>query len=169
MGDRLETLHRRNAPRTMCIAFRVENFGVWVSALEATQGQMDGFFSRLPYKCHLEEVASVGDWLKICPQLDSKVAKRCHPGVELGANLRCAVQVHPGELIFRAGSATKLTTRFGLTRICITIFIAGFRKKNIVPWEDNSRMPSPETIDSSGAIHPGLLVLSRSVWGEAIS
>jgi len=31
------------------------------SALEATQGQIDGFFSQLPYKCHLEEVASVGD------------------------------------------------------------------------------------------------------------
>jgi hypothetical protein len=29
--------------------------------LEATQGQMDGFFSQLPYECHLEEVASVGD------------------------------------------------------------------------------------------------------------
>ena len=28
-------------------------------ALEATQGQMDGFFSQLPYKCHLEEVASL--------------------------------------------------------------------------------------------------------------
>ena len=27
---------------------------------EATQGQMDMFLSRLPYKCHLEEVASVG-------------------------------------------------------------------------------------------------------------
>ena len=32
-----------------------------VTDLEATQGQMDGFFSQLPYKCHLEEVASVGD------------------------------------------------------------------------------------------------------------
>ena len=32
-----------------------------VSALEAIQGQMDGFFSQLPYKCHLEEVASVGN------------------------------------------------------------------------------------------------------------
>ena len=32
------------------------------AALEATQGQMDGFFSQLSYKCHLEEVASVGDW-----------------------------------------------------------------------------------------------------------
>ena len=30
-------------------------------ALEATQGQMDGSFSELPYKCHLEKVASVGD------------------------------------------------------------------------------------------------------------
>ena len=27
------------------------------SALEATQGQMGGFFSQLPYKYHLEEVA----------------------------------------------------------------------------------------------------------------
>ena len=31
------------------------------AALEATQGQMDGFFSPLPYECHLEEMASVGD------------------------------------------------------------------------------------------------------------
>jgi len=31
------------------------------SALEATQGQMDGFLGQLPYKCYLEEVASVGD------------------------------------------------------------------------------------------------------------
>jgi len=29
------------------------------TALEATQGQMDGFFSQLPYRCYLEEVASV--------------------------------------------------------------------------------------------------------------
>ena len=26
------------------------------SALEATHGQMDGLWSQLPYKCHLEEV-----------------------------------------------------------------------------------------------------------------
>ena len=32
-----------------------------VSALEATQGQIDGFFSRITCKCHLKEVASVGD------------------------------------------------------------------------------------------------------------
>ena len=43
------------------------------AALEATQGQMDGSLSQLPYKCHLEEVASVGNWLKICPRLDSRV------------------------------------------------------------------------------------------------
>ena len=30
-------------------------------ALEATQAQMDGFFSQLPYKCRLEEVTSVRD------------------------------------------------------------------------------------------------------------
>ena len=34
---------------------------------------MDGFFSQLPCKCLLEEVASVGDCLNDCPQLDSRV------------------------------------------------------------------------------------------------
>ena len=29
--------------------------------LEATQGQNDGFFSQLPYKCYLEEAASAGN------------------------------------------------------------------------------------------------------------
>jgi hypothetical protein len=28
--------------------------------LEVTQGQMGGFFGQLPYKCHLEEVVSLG-------------------------------------------------------------------------------------------------------------
>ena len=49
--------------------------GASVPALEATQGQMDGFFGQLLYKCHLDEAASVGDWLEICPQLDSRVAR----------------------------------------------------------------------------------------------
>jgi len=31
------------------------------TSLEATQGQIDGFFSQLPYKCHQNRVASVGD------------------------------------------------------------------------------------------------------------
>ena len=31
------------------------------STLEATQGQMDAFFSQLPFKCYLLEVACVGD------------------------------------------------------------------------------------------------------------
>jgi len=31
------------------------------TTLEATQRQMDGFFSQLPYKCHHNRVASVGD------------------------------------------------------------------------------------------------------------
>ena len=42
--------------------------------LEATQGQNDSLFSQLPYKCYLEEVASVGDWLKICPWVTSRAA-----------------------------------------------------------------------------------------------
>ena len=37
------------------------------SALEATKGSNDSCSSQLPYKCYLEEVASVGDRLKICP------------------------------------------------------------------------------------------------------
>jgi len=45
-------------------------------ALKATQGQMGGFLSQLPYKCHLEEVVSVEDCLEICPQLDSWVASQ---------------------------------------------------------------------------------------------
>ena len=44
------------------------------AALEATQGQMNGVSSQLPYKCHLEEVASVGDCLQICPQIDYRVS-----------------------------------------------------------------------------------------------
>ena len=31
------------------------------TTLEATQGQMDGFFSQLSFKCYLLEVATVGD------------------------------------------------------------------------------------------------------------
>ena len=31
------------------------------TVLEATQGQIDSFFSQLSYKYHLEEVASMGD------------------------------------------------------------------------------------------------------------
>ena len=48
--------------------------GTFQSALDATQGQIDGFFSQLPYKCQLEEVASVGDSLEICPWVASSVA-----------------------------------------------------------------------------------------------
>jgi len=45
------------------------------TALGAAQGQIDGFLSQLPNRCHLEEMASVGYWLMICPELDSKVKK----------------------------------------------------------------------------------------------
>ena len=43
------------------------------STLETTHGQMGGFFSQLPFKCHLPEVASVADWLKICPWVAFRV------------------------------------------------------------------------------------------------
>ena len=32
-----------------------------LSTLEKTQGQIDGFFSQLPCKCHQNQVAFVGD------------------------------------------------------------------------------------------------------------
>ena len=47
------------------------------AALEASQWQMDGLCSQFPYKCHLEEVASVGDCLEIFPQLYSRVDVKC--------------------------------------------------------------------------------------------
>jgi len=69
------------------------------TALEATQGQMDDFFSQLTYKCHQHRMASVGDLLKIRPWVTSRVAAcsgiitagtctACR--VFLGAPLRCA-------------------------------------------------------------------------------
>jgi hypothetical protein len=46
------------------------------TTLETTQGPKDGLFSLLPFKCHLPEVASVGDWLNICPWVASRVESR---------------------------------------------------------------------------------------------
>ena len=43
-------------------------------ALEATRGQMDGFFSQLPYKCHLAEV----EWNLW--EIDSRFALNLTPG-----------------------------------------------------------------------------------------
>ena len=45
------------------------------STLEATQGQIDGFLSQLPFRYCLSEVASVGDWLKICSWAESRVVQ----------------------------------------------------------------------------------------------
>ena len=46
-------------------ASQVEQIEPWAlgtkPTLEATQGQIDGFFGQLPYKCHQNRVASVGD------------------------------------------------------------------------------------------------------------
>ena len=49
------------------------DFNEYPPALEATQGQMDCFVRQLSCKCHLKEDASVEDWPKISPQLDSRV------------------------------------------------------------------------------------------------
>jgi len=53
-------------------------------ALEATQGQIHGFFSQLPKKCHQNRVASVGGSLKICPWVTSRV------DIQRNLNLSCA-------------------------------------------------------------------------------
>ena len=50
------------------------------STLKKTQGQIDGFFSQLPFKCYLPEVASVGDRLKICPRVASRVVSGAKTG-----------------------------------------------------------------------------------------
>jgi len=46
----MESVRRIRFLRPLCVA-----------TLEATQGQIDGFFRQLPYKCHQNRVASVGD------------------------------------------------------------------------------------------------------------
>ena len=43
------------------------------STLETTQGRIGGFFSQLPFKCFLPEVASVGNRFTICPWTASRV------------------------------------------------------------------------------------------------
>ena len=43
------------------------------TTLEAIQGQIAGFFGQVPYKCHQNRVASVGDGLKICSWVTSRV------------------------------------------------------------------------------------------------
>jgi len=60
----LRPAHHTPRPTYLSISFFLVH-GSWCrvqeSALEASHSQMDGFFSQLPYKCHLEEVASLGD------------------------------------------------------------------------------------------------------------
>ena len=77
-------------------------------ALEAAQGQMDGFFCQLPYACHFEEVASVGDCLEICPQLDSRVEGfGCPHG---GLQPAFQKSTGPEKIDFQALSARMLVT-----------------------------------------------------------
>ena len=49
------------------------------STLEATQGQIDGLFRQLRYKCHQNREASVGDSLEICPWVTSRVVSEYNP------------------------------------------------------------------------------------------
>ena len=59
VDSRLFILHALS--RDAChVNWRVPDVGV-VAALEATRGEMDGLLSQLPYKSHLEEVASLED------------------------------------------------------------------------------------------------------------
>ena len=59
--------HPRARPAASCCN------GSILSALEATQGQMDVFSSQLPYKCHQNRVTYVGDGLKIFSWVTSRV------------------------------------------------------------------------------------------------
>ena len=63
--------------------------GEEAAALEATQGQNDSFFSQLPYKYYLEEVAAVGDCLTISLRVG---------GGQTAARFPCArnIQGNPG-------------------------------------------------------------------------
>ena len=61
------------------------------ATLEATQGQIDGFFSHLPFKCHQNRVASVADCLEICPRVTSREGTVTRGGVA-GADFRRLVQ-----------------------------------------------------------------------------
>ena len=55
---------------------------------------MNDFFSQLPYKCHLEKLASLGHCLQICPQFDCRVAGRA-PGCTDAACLVCPIDPTP--------------------------------------------------------------------------
>ena len=67
LGSQVKTSkHVELFPRRSAAAGHLPN-------LEAPQKQIDGFLSKLPYKCHHTRVASVGDGLKICPQVTSRV------------------------------------------------------------------------------------------------
>ena len=64
----------------------------WVAVLEATKRQINGFFSQLPYECHLKEAASVGDYLSRCalhsPGWGAPPAERVGQGWRQGSLLR---------------------------------------------------------------------------------
>ena len=55
------------------VTFPSDRFPPPLPTLEATQGQIDAFFSQLPFKRYLPEIVSVGYGLVICPWVASRV------------------------------------------------------------------------------------------------
>jgi hypothetical protein len=62
-GTNLSTLERGKSGSTKLVS---PNTLTELATLEATHGNIDDFFVHLPYKCHQNEVASVGDCLSSC-------------------------------------------------------------------------------------------------------
>ena len=67
-------------PRHMGRSERANPPGAIWRAWSATHAQIDGFLRQLPYKCHQNQVSSVGHLLNICPWVASRVA-----GMQRGA------------------------------------------------------------------------------------
>ena len=68
LGKKLSSRARQQARMGAPHIFQVYHPG-------GNPGANGNFFSQLLYKCLLGEVASVGDWFRICPQLDSRVVQ----------------------------------------------------------------------------------------------
>ena len=56
-----ERLHKAQGPSRICNESKEEDDEEEKSTPETTQGQIDGLFSKLPFKCYLLETVSVGD------------------------------------------------------------------------------------------------------------
>ena len=84
--------------------------------LEATQGQIDGFLSQLPYERHQNWVASVRDKLRICPWVASKV------DTSVGGVLREFFRSW-GRFGFGAGGLTGIIVRVRCPTVTLLLFL----------------------------------------------